>query len=145
MSEIALLTVGAFVFLIIVIIIVIALVKKSASTNKTDTYNIPAENYQPVNIDEPVLTNHAAMRMQERLGIYGSNQIELMNKAFKYGRTADRASGDLRIKLETAEMKYDEETKAKFYNNSIFIFTAEDNVLKTVYPFDYNSNKHYWH
>lgn len=82
------------------------------------------------------MTNHASQRMAERLGVVGYKQTELMSNAFKYGKTSDRAMGDLRVKLESAEQNYDEETIAKFYGNSIYIFTAEDNILKTVYPFD---------
>lgn len=134
------------VIVVIIIVLIIALTKKSNASDKTDTHDIPQFNFpeiqkQPVVIDTPILTNHAAMRMQERLGVIGQQQTELMNNAFKYGRTTDRTSGDLRVKLETAEMSYNEETVAKFYKNSIFIFTVEDNILKTVYPFD---NNKYW-
>ncbi len=130
----------------ILIIFIISLIRKSKSANQTDINdfpqnNIPVKQYPTVSIDEPILTNHASMRMQERLGVIGQQQTELMNNAFKYGRTADRTNGDIRIKLETAQMKYDEETVAKYYKNSIFIFTADDNILKTVYPFD---NNKYW-
>lgn len=143
MTETILILVGIIVVFIIALIIAN---KKSNSSDKTDTYDIPSINIpktieQPINIDTPILTNHASMRMQERLGVIGHQQTELMNNAFQYGRTADRTNGDLRVKLETAEMNYDEETVAKFYKNSIFIFTAEDNILKTVYPFD---NNKYW-
>lgn len=100
--------------------------------------NIPQEQNQIENV--PIMTNHASQRMAERLGVYGNRQTELMNNAFKYGKTSDRAMGDLRIKLESAEQNYDEETVAKFYGNSIYIFTAEENILKTVYPFDNGNN-----
>ncbi len=127
----------------LVLILVIALLKRSYSRGKPDTYNIPKcnipeQNNYSVDIETPILTNHASMRMQERLGVSPNAQIELMNNAFKYGRTADRTSGDIRIKLEDAQCKYDEETVAKFHKGSIFIFTAKDNILKTVYPFDNN-------
>lgn len=89
------------------------------------------------------MTKHASQRMSERLGVIGNKQTELMNEAFTYGRTSDRASGDLKIVLESAEKKYNEETIAKFYRNSIYIFTAEDNILKTVYPF--NREKKFYH
>lgn len=143
--------IGIIIFLFIVCFI--AFIKKSKSSNKTNTYNssenkLPAEDYPYVNMDNPILTKHAAMRMQERLGIYGSNQTELINHAFKYGRTADRTSGDLRRTLEEKEMrseqKYGEKSIAKFYNNSIFIFTDEDNKLKTVYKYNSNIDRYYW-
>lgn len=100
--------------------------------------NIPLQQKQIESV--PIMTNHASQRMAERLGIVGYKQTELMNNAFKYGKTYDRAMGDLKVKLESAEQNYDEETVAKFYGNSIYIFTAEDNILKTVYPFDSNNN-----
>lgn len=103
--------------------------------------NIPPPQQKPIE-NVPVMTNHASQRMTERLGVSGNRQTELMNNAFKYGKTSDRAMGDLRVKLESAEQNYDEETVAKFYGNSIYIFTAEDNILKTVFPFDSNSVYH---
>lgn len=143
MIGILFLIIGIIILLIVFIICMIFATKKSESTDEIDTYNTP-QSYHFEDIDTPILTNHASMRMQERLGISGYKQTEIMNDAFKYGRTADRTSGDIRIKLEDAERKYDEETVAKYYKNSIFIFTAEDNILKTVYPFDNNYNKYYW-
>lgn len=107
---------------------------------KPPVRNIPPQQEQIESV--PIMTNHASQRMAERLGVVGYKQTELMNNAFKYGKTSDRAMGDLRVKLESAEQNYDEETVAKFYGNSIYIFTAEDNILKTVYPFD-NSNNVY--
>lgn len=108
------------------------------SEYKPPVRKTPLQKIQIENV--PIMTNHASQRMTERLGVVGSKQTELMNNAFKYGKTSDRAMGDLRVKLESAEQNYDEETVAKFYGNSIYIFTAEDNILKTVYPFDNNNN-----
>lgn len=88
--------------------------------------------------DEPILSTHARERMEQRLGIYSSQQEEMMQRAFKYGRTSNRSTGDLKAKLESTENKYDEPTVAKFYNGAIFIFSEEDNVLKTVYKYDPN-------
>lgn len=138
-----------FAVLVALIVLIIA-AGKSKSEDGSENYN-PPEYQSPVrNIppqqeqieDVPIMTNHASQRMAERLGVVGYKQTELMNNAFKYGKTSDRAMGDLRVKLESAEQNYDEETVAKFYGNSIYIFTAEDNILKTVYPFD-NSNNVY--
>lgn len=134
-------------FLIIVAVLVAFIVliiatgkSKSENSEKYNppVRNIPQEQNQIENI--PIMTNHASQRMTERLGVSGNRQTELMNNAFKYGKTSDRVMGDLRVKLESAEQNYDEETIAKFYGNSIYIFTAEDNILKTVYPFDSNNN-----
>lgn len=138
-----------FAALVAFIILIIA-VCKSESEEKSEKYNPPEYNPPVRNIppqqqqikNVPIMTNHASQRMAERLGVLGYKQTELMNNAFKYGKTSDRAMGDLRAKLESAEQNYDEETVAKFYGNSIYIFTAEDNILKTVYPFD-NSNNIY--
>ncbi len=138
------------VAVLVALIILIVAAGKSKSEDGGENYN-PPEYEPPVrNIPPqqkqiesvPIMTNHASQRMAERLGISGYKQTELMNNAFKYGKTSDRAMGDLRMKLESAEQNYDEETVAKFYGNSIYIFTAEDNILKTVYPFD-NSNNVY--
>lgn len=136
-----------FSVLVAFIILIIAACK-SASEEKSEKYNPPAYKLPVRNIQSPqqqienvpIMTNHASQRMTERLGVVGYKQTELMNNAFKYGKTSDRAMGDLRVKLESAEQNYDEETVAKFYGNSIYIFTAEDNILKTVYPFDNNNN-----
>lgn len=137
------------IFAVLVALIVLIIVAgKSKSEDDSKNYNPPE--YQPLvrNIppqqkqieNVPIMTNHASQRMTERLGVSGNRQTELMNNAFKYGKTSDRAMGDLRVKLESAEQNYDEETIAKFYGNSIYIFTAEDNILKTVYPFDGGNN-----
>lgn len=138
------------VAVLVVFIILIIAAGKSKSEDNSEKYNpseykpfvrsIPPQQNQIESI--PIMTNHASQRMAERLGISGNRQTELMNNAFKYGKTSERAMGDLRVKLESAEQHYDEETVAKFYGNSIYIFTAEDNILKTVYPFD-NSNNVY--
>ena len=139
-------------FLIIVAVLVafigfIVAAGKSKSEDISENYNPPKYKPPVKNIPSqqeieniPIMTNHASQRMTERLGIVGYKQTELMNNAFKYGKTFDRTMGDLRMKLESAEQNYDEETVAKFYGNSIYIFTAEDNILKTVYPFDSNNN-----
>lgn len=138
------------VAVLVAFIILIIAAGKSKSEDDSENYN-PPEYQSPVRnfpsqqkqIESiPIMTNHASQRMAERLGVVGYKQTELMSNAFKYGKTSDRAMGDLRIKLESAEQNYDEETVAKFYGNSIYIFTVEDNILKTVYPFD-NSNNVY--
>lgn len=140
-------------FLIIAVVLVSFIVLiiaagKSKSEDDSKNYNqpeyqspvgnIPPQQKQIENV--PIMTNHASQRMVERLGVVGYKQTELMNNAFKYGKTSDRTMGDLRVKLESAEQHYDEETVAKFYGNSIYIFTVEDNILKTVYPFDNGNN-----
>lgn len=132
---------------LIVIIVSIIAVGKSESEEKYNStehkppvINIPPHQNQTENV--PIMTTHASQRMEERLGVIGYKQTEMMNNAFKYGKTSDRAMGDLRMKLESAEQKYDAETVAKFYGKAIYIFNAEDNILKTVYPFD-NSNNMY--
>lgn len=139
------------VWLLIIVAVLVALIVliiaagKSKSEDDSKNYNPPVRNIpqEQEQIESvPIMTNHASQRMAERLGVVGYKQTELMNNAFKYGKTSDRAMGDLRVKLESAEQNYDEETVAKFYGNSIYIFTAEDNILKTVYPFD-NSNNVY--
>lgn len=88
---------------------------------------------------EPVLSTHASERMSQRLGVSYSKQSELMNTAYMYGKTASRTNGDLKLKLEDIESKYNEETTAKYYNGVIYIFSQEDNVLKTVYPYNVNN------
>lgn len=139
-----------FIILVVLAILIITVAKpKSEEKNgkyKPSEYehpvrNVPLQQKQIENV--PIMTNHASRRMSERLGVTGYRQTELMNNAFKYGKTSDRATGDLRVKLESAEQNYNEETVAKFYGNSIYIFTAEDNILKTVYPFDNNNNVHH--
>ncbi len=145
MSSIILFLIIVVVFIAIVLIVATT---KSKSEDDGKNYNPPEYNPPVRNIPPqqkqiesiPIMTNHASQRMAERLGVAGSRQTELMNNAFKYGKTSDRAMGDLKAKLESAEQNYDEETVAKFYGNSIYIFTAEDNILKTVYPFDNSSN-----
>lgn len=133
---------------LVAFIILIVSADESESKNDSKNYNPPAYKPPVRNIppqqkqieNVPIMTNHASQRMTERLGVSGNRQTELMDNAFKYGKTSDRVMDDLRVKLESAEQNYDEETVAKFYGNSIYIFTAEDNILKTVYPFDSNNN-----
>ena len=139
-----------FAVLVVFIILIIA-AGKSKSEEKSEKYsspeykppvkNIPPQQQLLENV--PIMTNHASQRMTERLGVVGYRQTELMNNAFMYGKTSDRAMGDLRVKLESVDKNYDVETVAKFYGNSIYIFTAEDNILKTVYSFD-NNNVYHW-
>lgn len=131
-----------FVILVAFIILIVA-AGKSKREDKSEEYNPPVRNIPPEQQqieNVPIMTNHASQRMTERLGVVGHKQTELMNNAFKYGKTSDRVMGDLRVKLESAERNYDEKTVAKFYGNSIYIFTAEDNILKTVYLFDSNNS-----
>lgn len=133
---------------LVAFIVLIIAAGKSKSEDDSKNYNppeyqppvrnIPPQQKQIENV--PIMTNHASQRMTERLGVSGNRQTELMNNAFKYGKTSDRTMGDLRVKLESAEQHYDEETVAKFYGNSIYIFTVEDNILKTVYLFDNGNN-----
>ena len=135
---------------VLLFIIFISAAKSSKSQDQDNTDYFPqkdrAESYKPVyHIDEPILTNHARERMAERLKVYGYKQEELMINAFKYGRTSNRANGDLKATLEEAERKYEEDSVAKFYNGSIFIFTKEENILKTVYKYDATKNSYYWH
>lgn len=131
-----------------ILFIAIAVNKTSDSDDTTPTDYRPHQQkseYHPlprqIN-DEPILSTHARERMEQRLGIYSSQQEEMMQRAFKYGRTSNRSTGDLKAKLESTENKYDEPTVAKFYNGAIFIFSEEDNVLKTVYKYDPNRYLH---
>ena len=138
---------GIAVFLLIVFIIA----NRQSKSQNNDSTNYFPQNDRPkpynttYHTDEPILTNHARERMAERLNVYGYKQEELMINAFKYGRTSNRANGDLKAKLEEAERKYEEDSVAKFYNGSIFIFTKEENILKTVYKYDSTKNSYYWH
>lgn len=75
-------------------------------------------------------------------------QKELMNNAFKYGRTSDKTNGDLRIRLEDIERRNsnDEDVTVKCYSGSVFIFASDDKVLKTVYKLDNNhTHNSYYH
>ena len=114
------------------------------SQDNVDKHNIP--NYD---IDTPILTNHARIRIAERLNISDNKQKELMNAAFKYGKDSNRTTGDLKTALketeQKAEQKYKNEAVAKFYNGAIFIFTKEENKLITVYRYNTNRNDYYWH
>ena len=129
-----------------ILFIAIAVNKTSDSDDTTPTDYRPHQQksehhpLQPQINDEPILSTHARERMEQRLGIYSSQQEEMMQRAFKYGRTSNRSTGDLKAKLESTENKYDEPTVAKFYNGAIFIFSEEDNVLKTVYKYDPKHN-----
>ena len=146
MNKTLLIILGALIFILIILIFIL-IKQATTSKNKVDTnytpyHTSPNPNY---NIDTPILTNHARARMVERLNTYGNKQEELMNSAFKYGRTSNRTNGDLKIELEKAESKYDEDSIAKYYNGSIFIFTKEENILKTVYKYNPNKTDYYWH
>lgn len=111
-----------------VIVIAVTVNKTNDYDDTTPTDYRPRQQereYRPVPppvINEPILSTHARERMEQRLGIYSSQQEEMMQRAFKYGRTSNRSTGDLKAKLESTEDKYDEPTVAKFYNGAIFIF-----------------------
>ncbi|MDE5604402.1 MAG: hypothetical protein K2I73_02330 [Eubacterium sp.] len=148
MGRFSLIIAGVLLFLLFILII--NAIKQSKYENEEDTNYSPQNNipkqYHPVyDVDKPILTNHARERMVERLNISGNKQEELMLNAFKYGKDTNRTNGDLRIELEKAERKYDEDSIAKFYQGSIFIFTKEENILKTVYRYDRNKSDYYWH
>lgn len=132
----------AIALFVIVIAVIFNKTDDSADTTPKDYRPRQQEReYRPVPppvINEPILSTHAKERMEQRLGINQFNQEEMMQKAFKYGKTSNRTTGDLKAKLELTEDKYDEPTVAKFYNGAIFIFSEEDNVLKTVYKYDPN-------
>ena len=143
-----LLIIAGVLFFILLIFIVYS-IKQSNYQNEDTNYhpqNYPPKQHNPVyDINTPILTNHARERMAERLNIYGIKQNELMQSAFKYGKDTNRTNGDLKIELEKAERKYNEDSIAKFYQGSIFIFTKEDNILKTVYRYEQNKSNYYWH
>lgn len=150
MNSVLLIIAVCFFLTFLSICIIIALtsskdttVNQSKNQVKYNRTEINASHITAQQKNIPKMTKHASQRMSERLGVVGNKQIELMNNAFKFGRTSDRASGDLKYILESAEKNYSEETIAKFYGNSIYIFTAEDNILKTVYPF--NREKNFYH
>lgn len=79
--------------------------------------------------------------MSQRLGVYGMKQMELMNKAYKYGKTSNTTAGDIRLRLEDIERRNSaqEDVIVKYYSGSVFIFAKDDNVLKTVYKLDNSS------
>lgn len=131
------------VLTVVMIILAIAILVKYRHEDSMPIEHKPQRNieqFPPPNnaCDEPILSTHARQRMEERLGVYSSQQEEMMINAYKFGRTADRTNGDLRMKLEDTESKCDDPTIAKFYNGAIFIFSEEDNVLKTVYKYNPN-------
>lgn len=148
-SVLLIIAVCFFLLILSVCIITVLTSSKDTTVNQSrnqEQYNKIEINTSPITTQQkniPKMTKHASQRMSERLGVIGNKQTELMNEAFTYGRTSDRASGDLKIALESAEKNYNEETIAKFYRNSIYIFTAEDNILKTVYQF--NREKNFYH
>ena len=137
------LIVGLILVFIIVFIICLCVKPKNESTNTTEYYD-PKKYISVINADEPILSTHATERMSERLGVYGMKQKELMNNAFKYGKTSDRTAGDIRIRLEDIECRNsnDEDVIVKYYSGSVFIFASDDKVLKTVYKLDNNYNYH---
>lgn len=139
---------GLFLLIAIILFIYLCIKPKNDNADKHTYYDpkpyIPPKPYVPhkpvVDIDTPILSTRASERMSERLGIYGNKQEELMNNAFKYGKTSDRTNGDLRIRLEDIERRNSnkEDVIVKYYSGSVFIFASDDNVLKPVYKFDDN-------
>lgn len=93
----------------------------------------------------PIMTNHASERMGERLNVFGEEQVRLMNMAFQYGKTADRTSGDIRSRLEDIQSRSEDETIVKYYSGAVFIFAADDLVLKTVYRLDNTLQNRIYH
>lgn len=96
---------------------------------------------------KPIMTSHASERISERMHINGQKQKEIMENAFKNGRTVSNTTGDLKYKLQDVEQKHSNEGEvvAKFYNGAIFVFTKEDNVLKTAFPYNVNNGNRYYH
>lgn len=124
----------------VLLVVFIAIFKgDSGSNNKPSDNNHTHQNTTtytpPVEPEIPIMSAHARDRMYQRLG---NASEELMNKAFKYGKTSSNSTGDLKAKLEDAENKYEEETIAKYYNGAIYIFAKDDHVLKTVYKYNVN-------
>ena len=82
------------------------------------------------------LTVHARERMTERYGITNENQMySFAHEAFIYGKSYGQLSGYLSRKLRNIETQDEEPRIARFYQNSIFIFSA-DGVLITLYPYE---------
>lgn len=83
---------------------------------------------------EVSLTNHAIERLAERCNISGfRQQRKFADNAFIYGRTYDQLSGYEAKKLYNIQHRHGENYTAKLYENYVFIFADEDNLLITVY------------
>lgn len=140
---------GLILLVAIILIICLCIKPKNDNTDKHTHYEPkPYVPHKPVvDIDTPILSTHASERMRERLGVYGIKQEELMNNAFKYGKTSDKTAGDIRLRLEDIERRnsYEEDVIVKYYSGSVFIFASDDKVLKTVYKLDniYTHNGYY--
>lgn len=86
---------------------------------------------------EVSLTDHAIERLAERCDIIGlRQQRRFAADAFVYGETYDQLNGYEAKKLYNIQHRRGENYTAKLYENYVFIFADEDNLLITVYEMD---------
>ena len=114
------------IFILIVIIGVMLtglILNLSQDTEQPDTHHTPCI----------ILTDHACERMQERLGIYNHNRMQqLARAAFLHGKSYHQLNGYLHNKLYNIETNSDAPRIARFYENTIFVF-SDDGVLITLF------------
>lgn len=114
------------IFILIVIIGVMLtglILNLSQDTEQPDTHHKPGI----------ILTDHACERMEERLGIYGYAQMQqLAQAAFVNGKSYHQLNGYLYSKLYNIETNSDGPRIARFYENTIFVF-SDDGVLITLF------------
>ncbi len=115
------------IFVMIMIFAVLLMIISSFRKDKTQ----PQRGSQAV-----ALTTHARERMTERYGIRNEKQMySFAHEAFIYGKSSGQLSGYLSRKLRKIEIQDEEPRIARFYQNSIFVFST-DGVLITLFPYE---------
>lgn len=100
---------------------------------KTDLYS--EEGFLDIRKNPLYLTDHAIMRMSERMNIKDSNRMkELAYEAYQFGKSKLQLMKSERGIIEEKEQKYGDSV-ILIYRGFCYVFT-ENNGLKTVYKND---------
>lgn len=100
---------------------------------KTDLYS--EEGFLDIRRNPLYLTNHARIRMRERMGIYESYKMDVLAfEAYQFGKSKLQLMKSEREIIEKKELKYDNSV-ILIYHGYCYVFT-KNNGLKTVYKND---------
>ena len=100
---------------------------------KTDLYS--EEGFLDIRRNPLYLTNHARIRMRERMGIHESYKMDVLAfEAYQFGKSKLQLMKSERGIIEKKELKYDNSV-ILIYHGYCYVFT-KNNGLKTVYKND---------
>ncbi len=97
-----------------------------------DTTSSDEEGFLSTHTHPVSLSTHARERMQERIGIYNSCDMDkCAEDAYRFGKSKRQIKKTSAYLVEEIEQRYDNSV-VLIYKNYVYVFSS-DNVLKTVY------------